>query len=136
MGDLDAATLARIGPDEQIVDHVFGVGAVLIVTRLMVIVIREGAQFRPRSGVRSWSFGTLHDVQISPPKHGSGRVVIRVGGFPWQSVSLFISAAEWAAAERVVGKIRVLEAQFRRSQQLGNSSDPSAPNADPPDTDR
>jgi hypothetical protein len=63
----------------------------------------------------------LRDVQLAPPIHGDGRVVLRVGPYPWQAVSLFIAAAEWAAAERVAGKIRVHVARTRR-EHLGDRS--------------
>jgi hypothetical protein len=112
---LDPATLELVGDGEVVVDHVVGLGATLVVTETGVIIVREGAHFRPRNGVRSWPFGTFRDVQLLPPKRGSGRVVIRVGGYPWQAASLFVDVAEWAAAERVVGKIHTLVAMTRTS---------------------
>ena len=114
-GDLDASTLSIAELGEEVVDHVQGLGATLVITPTRAVVVRQGAHFRPRNGVRSWRFDTLRDVQLAPPRHGSGRVVLRVGRYPWQAVSLFIDGSKWTAAERVVGKIRVLAAWSTRS---------------------
>jgi hypothetical protein len=99
---------------ETVLEQVRGLGATLMVTTSRVIVIRQGAHFRPRSGIREWPLETLRDVQLAPPKHGNGRVVLRTGPYPWQAVSLFVSAQEWRAAERAVGQIRIRLARTRR----------------------
>jgi hypothetical protein len=117
---------------ETVLEQVQGLGATLMVTTSRVIVIRQGAHFRPRSGIREWPLETLRDVQLAPPKHGNGRVVLRTGPYPWQAVSLFVSAQEWRAAERAVGQIRVRLARSRRSGGLpnrhtGESFEPKAP---------
>jgi hypothetical protein len=109
-----AAKLANAGVDEEIVDMVGGLGATLVLTATRAIVIRQGSHFRPRSGVRSWAYDEIRDVYLQSPTHGNGRVLLRVGSRPWQAVSLFVSSADWTAAERVAGKIRVLTAWTRR----------------------
>ena len=103
---------------EEVVDHVQGLGATLVVTPTRAVVVRQGAHFRPISGVRSWPFDTLRDVQLAPPRHGTGRVVLRVGPYPWQAVSILIGATEWTRAERVVGRIRVILARSKRSERV------------------
>ena len=116
---------------ETVLEQVRGLGATLMVTTSRVIVIRQGAHFRPRSGIREWPLETLRDVQLAPPKHGNGRVVLRTGPYPWQAVSLFVSAQEWRSAERAVGQIRVRLARTRRSAGLpsrhpGGTLEPTA----------
>jgi hypothetical protein len=113
-----AAVAAEAEAGEAVLEHVQGLGATLMVTTTRVIVIRQGAHFRPRSGIREWPLSTLRDVQLAPPKHGNGRVVLRTGLYPWQAVSMFVSAQEWRAAERAVGQIRVRLARTRRSSGL------------------
>ena len=115
-GDLDSSVLARAGLGEDIVDHVSGIGATLVVTRTHAVVIRDGAHFRPRNGVRAWPYGVVRDVQLSAPKHGNGRLVLHTGQYPWQAVSLFVDSQQWAAAERVAGQIRVRTSHARRIQ--------------------
>jgi hypothetical protein len=120
-GETASSMLAMSGLGAEVVDHVPGLGATLAITPTRVVVVRQGAHFRPRTGVRSWPYEMLRDVRLAPPIHGDGRVVLRVGPYPWQAVSLFIAAAEWAAAERVAGKIRVHVARTRR-EHLGDRS--------------
>ena len=127
MGDEEPQQLASGDPDwsnpalatlgEDLLDQVEGLGATLILTPTRAVLVRQGAQYRPRSGVRSWPYGTLRDVQLMPPRNGNGRVVIRLGPYPWQAVNLFVDTAEWTAAERVVRKIRTFLSAARRSQR-------------------
>ena len=122
--DLGPSNSPIAGLDEDAVDQVSGLGATLILTPTRAVLIRQGAQYRPRSGVRSWPYSTMRDVQVVPPRHGNGRVVIRLGPYPWQSVNLFVDATEWTAAERVVGKIRAFVSRARRSQRSAGSWEP------------
>ena len=123
-GDLGPSNTQMAGLGEDVVDQVPGLGATLIITPTRAVLVRHGAQHRPRSGVRSWPYSTLRDVQVVPPRHGNGRVVLRLGPYPWQAVSLFVDAAEWTAAERVVGKIRALVSRARQSQRRAGSWEP------------
>jgi hypothetical protein len=102
---------------EPVVDEVAGLGASLLLTATRVVVVRQGAHFRPRNGVRAWPFGAFRDVQVESPRHGSGRVILRVGRYSWQAISVFIAAADWAAAERVVLSIRGRVAEARRTSK-------------------
>jgi hypothetical protein len=131
--DLDAAAAAAAG--EPVSEQVQGLGASLLVTPTRAIVVRQGAHFRPRNGVREWPLSSLRDVQLSPPRNGNGRVVLRTGPYPWQAVNVFISAQEWPAAERVVSQIRARLALARRppSSEAGPGNPRDA--ADPPDRD-
>ena len=127
--ELDYAFLATAASGEPVVDHVAGLGATLVVTPTRAIVVRQGAHFRPRNGVRDWPLRSLRDIQLVPPRNGNGRMVLRTGSYPWQAVSLFVSAQQWPAAERVVGQIRVRLAKARRlsaTDQLSESDDSPA----------
>jgi hypothetical protein len=121
-----------IEPAEDVEDTVTGLGAALAITATRAIVIRERAEFRPRSGVRAWPYGGLSDVQLVQPRNGNGRVILRTGPEAWQAVSLFVGDAEWPAAERVVGKIR---RRILRARRNGAGDEPFARNARarPPD---
>jgi hypothetical protein len=121
------------GIDEVVLDEVAGIGAVLVVTSERVAVIRQGAYFRPRSGVRAWPHGALRDVHIEPPRNGSGSVILRIGPLPWQAVSLFVDAREWVAAERVVALIRSRVAAARRMPSSIDAADRAAHAAEPPE---
>jgi hypothetical protein len=114
------------GLDEAVIDEVAGLSAVLVVTSRRVAVIRQGAYFRPRSGVRAWAHGAISDVHVESPRNGSGCVILRIGPFPWQAVSVFVGAQEWPAAERVVGQIRSYVALARRTQRSDEATERAA----------
>ena len=124
----DYAFLAMAASGEPVLDHVDGLGAALVITATRVIVVRQGAHFRPRNGVREWPHPGIRDVHVVQPRNGNGRIVLRTGPYPWQAVSLFVAAREWPAAERVVAQIRARVAQARRSASTirTNRRDPLA----------
>jgi len=132
--DQEQALLAAAG-GETVLHHVEGVGAALIVTATRAIVVRQGAHFRPRNGVRDWPLNALQDAQLIAPYHGNGRIVLRTGPYPWQAVSLFIPAQQWRAAERAVGQIRVRLARARRFPGSLGQSTPESRASRPPDRD-
>ena len=106
LSDADRAALARSAAPEQLLDHVAGIGATLILTETRVIVVRQGAHFRPRSGVRAWPLRSIREIQLVASRRGSGSIVIRTGPYPWQAVNVFIGAQDSADAERIVAQIR------------------------------
>ena len=53
--DDDVVTTAVAG--ETVMDQVEGLGAVLLLTPTRAILVRQGAHFRPRNGVREWALG-------------------------------------------------------------------------------
>jgi hypothetical protein len=104
-GEIDASLVALVEPDEEIVDHVAGLGAHVVVTSRRVVVVRQGAHFRPRNGIRSWPHGDIGDIFLTLPRHGNGRLFLQERTDRSRTVSVFIDASEWSNAERVVGVI-------------------------------
>lgn len=113
-GDLSWPAIPTDGLGEEIDDEVSGLGAALVLTPTRVIVVRQGAHFRPSSGVRAWPYRVIRSVQITPARHGNGRIVLRVGPYPWQAISIFIDAQRMPSAERLVNQLRTRVAQARR----------------------
>ena len=118
---------------ESVLDHVVGLGATLIVTPTQLILVRQGAHFRPRTGVRAWPFDGIHDLRLFPPRNGNGRIVVLTGAYPWQAVSLFVGTEQWPVAERVVIEIRGRVAQARRTLHPRRTKSTDAPATDPRD---
>lgn len=131
----DYAFLATVAAGEPVLDHVDGLGAALVITATRAIVVRQGAHFRPRNGVREWPLSGIRDVHVAQPRHGNGRVVLRTGPYPWQAVSLFVGAGQWPAAERVVAQIRARVAHARRSASPELSPDRDSLASKPQDRD-
>lgn len=96
----------ELQPDERLLGVLPGLGASLGLTTTRVVIVRVGRSFRPRSGVRSWDLAAIRQVSASEPKHGQGRIALRVGDLPWQVVSIFFEAERWAGAQRLVREIR------------------------------
>jgi hypothetical protein len=93
---------------ESVVAGLTGLGAILFVTTQRLVVVRDGAGFRPRSGVRSWPLNANLDVSLSAPKRGQARIVVRAGKGPDNKVSMFFAAERWPEAARIVGEVRRL----------------------------
>lgn len=92
--------------NEVVVAVLSGAGASLVATDRRVVIVREGAEFRPRNGVRSWTYDRIVDVSLSPPMRGQAVIVIRTGRYPWQAVTMFFDSRLRPDAERVIGEIR------------------------------
>jgi hypothetical protein len=83
-----------------------GVGASLVATNQRVVIVREGADFRPRNGIQSWTYARIVGVSLSPPMRGQAVIVVRTGRYPWQAVTMFFESRLRTEAERVIGQIR------------------------------
>jgi hypothetical protein len=104
--DADRAFLAGAASPESVLDQVSGIGATLLVTETRLIVVRQGAHFRPRTGVRAWPLTSIRDIRLVASRRGSGSIVVRTGPYPWQAVNVFVGSQDSADAERIVAQIR------------------------------
>ena len=100
--------------NEEIVAMLPGDGAAVVATTRKVVIVRDGAAHRPRSGLRSWDYWAIRAVAIQQPRYGQGRVAFRTGRYPWQAVSVFFGIRHGAAAATLVEQIRLRIAQVRR----------------------
>jgi hypothetical protein len=114
LSEADRAVLATSAEPEPLLDHVAGIGATLILTETRVIVVRQGAHFRPRSGVRAWPLRSISEIRLIASRRGSGSIVIRTGPYPWQAVNVFVGAQDSADAERIVAQIRSRSGRVHR----------------------
>ena len=99
---------------EPMLESVPGVGASLAVTQTRVILVRDGSERRPKTGLRAWDHGTV-DARMEPPRGGNGRIVLGTGTNPYAAVSLFVPAAWWPTAVRTVERIRTEARRARRA---------------------
>jgi hypothetical protein len=92
-----------LAPGERVTHIVTAVGCSLLLTERQLILVREGLNYRPRSGVQTWPLDATLSIRTTPVRHGSGRIVIdRIG----RSTSVFVSAARWQDVETLVGMTR------------------------------
>ena len=98
-----------LAPDETLLEIVVGVGATLVLTAGRLIMVRDGAAFRPRSGVRTWDLVDRPAIRSGTLLHGTGRLLIEGQGRP---ASLFVTESNWHQARVLI------EALHRRVHQL------------------
>jgi hypothetical protein len=101
----DEPTRRWLDADEEVVARLDGAGAILLVTQRRVVVIREGSEFRPRNGVRSWPREGIVEVSLSKPVGGQGRIMLQTGLGPTHLVSMFFASGDWSVAQAVVREI-------------------------------
>jgi len=75
------------------------VGCSLVLTDRHLLVVREGADHRPRSGVQRWPLDRSVTIHTTPVLHGTGRVVIEHDG---RTASVFVSSGEWPATDALL----------------------------------
>jgi hypothetical protein len=104
--DVDASLW--LDADEGVLAQVSGLGATLFMTTQRLVLVREGAEFRPRSGVRSWPHDTLQAVSLSPTKHGQARIVVKAGPRAEDKISMFFAEEHGPDAALMIREIRRL----------------------------
>jgi hypothetical protein len=93
----DALT-ALLEPGERIDHEASAVGAHLLLTDRRLVVVRDGFEFRPRSGIRSWPLDGRLTLRVEP-----GRLVIEHDG---PATGVFHTDAQAAAVRSFVAKAR------------------------------
>jgi hypothetical protein len=89
---------ALLQPGERIDGEASAVGAHLLLTNRRLVVVRDGFEFRPRSGIRSWPLDGRLAVRVEP-----GRLVIEHDG---PATGVFHTEAQAAAIRSLVAKAR------------------------------
>jgi hypothetical protein len=117
----DETTSRWLDPDEEVAARLDGAGAILLVTQRRVVLIREGSEFRPRSGIRWWPYDSIVEVSLSKPMGGQGRIMLQMGLGPTHLVSMFFASGHWSVAQDVVREIE------RRTTALWDEPGSGAP---------
>ena len=94
---------STLRPTERLTHAVPAIGCTVLLTTGRLLVIRDGAAFRPKTGIREWAISETLEVQPGLVRHGSGSLVIRRGR---EVTSVFVPTDEWAAALQLVGALR------------------------------
>jgi hypothetical protein len=122
MGDDPASAAAGPDPeseavalDEPVLAQVRGLGARLFVTPTRVVLVRDRADVRPRTGVKSWPHSGLQ-VHLERPRRGAGRVILSTGPSARFAASVFVATEHWPSAESVAAQIRMQVGKARRAR--------------------
>jgi hypothetical protein len=104
MNDLSesaSAALAEVLPRAERVDMIApAVGSSLILTNRRLVIVRDGANFRPTSGVRCFDLDRHLRVRIGPQLK---RIIIEPSG---ETINLFIRPHQLQAAEALLAEVR------------------------------
>lgn len=98
-----AALAPALEPSERVERAVAAVGCTLVLTDRRLLVVRDGASFRPRSGVRSWPLDRDLTLRVGQIRRDTTRLVIDHAG---RSVSVFLTAVQIDDAQALVARIR------------------------------
>jgi hypothetical protein len=94
------AIVAVLDPAESVDFVAPAVGSWLVLTQRRLIVVRDGASFRPKSGVRPFALGPGLSIRIGPNRR---RVMIDSEA---GTINLFVRSEQLAQAETFVAEVR------------------------------
>jgi hypothetical protein len=107
MDALPDSTRAALAPEldaaERVEQVVAAVGCSLVLTDRRLMVVREGASYRPRSGIRSWALDRALVLRLAPARRETARLVIERTG---RSASVFLSGEHVEEARTMIAEIR------------------------------
>jgi len=94
------AIAAVLDPAESVEFVAPAVGSSLVLTQRRLIVVRDGASFRPKTGVRPFELGAGLSIRIGPARR---RVIIESAA---GTINLFVRSEQLAQAESFVAEVR------------------------------
>jgi hypothetical protein len=108
----------REGPDtpEALLVVLRGIGSWMFLTDHHLIVARDGADWRPRTGYRFQSLDSIRHIRIELGRAPSGRIAVWTTG-PEEVISMFFDARSLDRAQELVEVARPLIARSRRGRQ-------------------
>jgi len=95
-----AALATVLDPEERVEFVAPAVGCVLVMTQQRLAVVRDGASFRPKTGVRSFGLDRDLGIRIGP---GRRRVIIESAG---RTINVFVRSEQLEQAEALVAAVR------------------------------
>jgi hypothetical protein len=98
-----AALVQRLEPGERVERILTAVGCTLVLTQRRLVLVRDGAMFRRRTGVQSWPLDDGLDLQLTPVRRGTGRLLIQRAG---KSTSVFLPETQMDDARMLVARGR------------------------------
>jgi hypothetical protein len=112
-GDDDAVPASvRLGPREELIAALRGIGSTMLLTNTRIVVARDGLERRPRSGFQSFPLSAIDRIGIEAGI-ASGRVIVWTGPVE-EGVSMFFAPGSLDRAETLVAEARPRIARSRR----------------------
>jgi hypothetical protein len=101
--DARAAVLGVLGPSEEVALVAPAVGCTLVLTDRQLLLVREGASYRPRSGIRSWVVDRTLTLRPGRPRRTSGQLAIECCR---RTTSVFYRIEHKLAIDQLVAEVR------------------------------
>jgi hypothetical protein len=92
-----------LDPSEGVERVVAAVGCTLVLTDRQLVLVRDGASHRPRSGVLSWPLDRKLTLHLAPGRRDMGRLVIERAG---HAASAFLTTAHMNDADALIAETR------------------------------
>ena len=99
----EALLALDLGVGEQIQRVASTVGCTLVLTDRRLVLIRDGASFRPKSGVHSWPIDRALDLHLTRMRRDTGRLLIRQTD---GSLSVFVTVEQLPEVRAIVADVR------------------------------
>jgi hypothetical protein len=93
----------HLGMAECVERSVAGIGCTIALTERYLILIRDGAAFRRRTGVRSWPLNADLAVRLTPVRHGAQRLLINGCAAP---TSVFLAGVHVNEARKLAAEVQ------------------------------
>ncbi len=92
-----------LGATERVTRVAGAVGCTLILTDQNLHLVRDGVNFRPRTGVQSWVLDRGLSVRTTSVKRSTGRLVVEREG---RTASVFLTANHAPEVEALLAEVR------------------------------
>jgi len=98
-----AALAKALEPSERIELTAAAVGCVLVMTDRRLMVVRDGARYRPKSGIQAWPLDREVALRLGPMRRGQSQLVVDLAG---RSGSVFVTQAQLADVQALIAEVR------------------------------
>ena len=126
----DRALAPDLGLEETLLAVLPGIGAIMFLTSRRVIVARDGAERRPRTGIVSYPLESVRHLRLELGSAPSGRIAVWTNSVQ-EAVSMFFDARSLDRAHELIDVARPLIARQRRR---GPGARPAPPPRGPADS--
>ena len=113
----EALLALDIAVDERVERVAATVGCTLVLTDRRLALVRDGASFRPKTGVQSWPIDRHLNLHVTRMRRDTGRLLI---GQDDESISVFVTAAQLPEVRAIIADVRE---SGLRGARLGLESD-------------
>jgi hypothetical protein len=100
---VEAAMTSILDSAERVERVVPAVGCTLVLTDRRLVLVRQGASFRPRSGIQSWPLDRGLTLRLSATRRETTRLAIQGTG---RSASVFVTDEQATLARALVAEVR------------------------------